>query len=186
MTCILGVYDQEAARCHMAADGRTSLSSNARIISDQTQKILRCGPWLVAFAGDGRALSLLAEATSNIQAQLRSDDPWGFSLVLRELLLADGWQLGCHSGPAGTTRDFGIHALLGSSSGLWEMFSDLTSNAVLPGRVVGIGCGADFGVGAAVVAARHGTPWPDALREGVRLSYEYSTACGGELQEASI
>lgn len=171
MTTIIGVRLGDTVA--IAADRRSGVNGGRDILSEETAKLIHCGPWVLDGSGTHR-LSIVVEEHAERLASAQTI--YGFVEILRGLVEADGWKLApAENGPA----DMGsLGLVIARGSQLWYCGSAFCYVEMEQGRPVATGTGCEWAEGAALVALRYGASAAEAACAGVEVAAQFDAFTG--------
>jgi ATP-dependent protease HslVU (ClpYQ) peptidase subunit len=173
LTAILGYWDGETA--WLAADGRWTDGAGVTM-TDRARKILRFGESLLAFSGEGRALTLMSLHCDRLNSAEAGGGIEALAEEFRNLVREDEYQ----SDTARGAKNLGYSLLLADRTGVCygDCAGALTRLAV--SRPWGIGSGGERAEGAASALLDAGVDAGNALRTAIIITSRYCPHCGGE------
>lgn len=174
MTTLLVYHDQETSTGYLGADRRESADNT--IISDEGEKIVRAGKWLIGNTGYGLAVKLLREHMDALAACATADL---LAREIKQILAADGWEGRALDEGQGPKVVSGWR-LVASPEGAWVFFGD---GALCPVRhPQGAGSGGDLAQGALVAFLERGVAVEviaESMTRAISIACRYDKGSGG-------
>lgn len=174
MTTLLAFHDQAAQKGYLAADRRESADNT--IVSDEGEKIVRAGKWLIGNAGYMLTVKLLREHLESLAACATADL---LAREIRQIHATDGWEGSAVDNGQGPKLRIGWQLVV-SPEGAWAFYGD--GGLCRVRHPQGGGSGGDYAQGALVAFLERGAVVEDiaaSMARAISIACRFDKGSGG-------